>query len=90
MQLFKHPIILVIFLAIMKANVLILFLLDIKECESHNGQCDHNCINTIGSFYCTCDSGYKLNGDKLSCDGQFKYNPKKCTIHLKILIMSYP
>lgn len=44
--------------------------IDINECESKNGGCDDNCINTIGSFYCTCEDGYELNDNELSCDGE--------------------
>lgn len=31
---------------------------DINECEINNGGCSHNCINTVGSFVCSCRSGY--------------------------------
>ena len=41
--------------------------LDINECE--RGDCDPNadCVNTEGSFRCTCFSGYTGNG--LNCTG---------------------
>ncbi|CAH1245435.1 SCUBE2 [Branchiostoma lanceolatum] len=35
---------------------------DIDECSSDNGGCDHTCVNTDGSYYCTCQSGYRLSG----------------------------
>lgn len=40
---------------------------DINECESGTHSCDENaeCSDTIGSFDCTCNSGYEGNG--LSC-----------------------
>ena len=43
---------------------------DINECEDHNGDCGHNCIDTTGSYYCTCDDGYKLDDDDLTCHGK--------------------
>ncbi|KAI8482345.1 hypothetical protein Bbelb_399360 [Branchiostoma belcheri] len=33
---------------------------DIDECESRNGDCDQHCINTVGSYRCSCDDGYNL------------------------------
>ena len=32
--------------------------LDINECNSTNGGCEHSCTNTIGSYICSCDRGY--------------------------------
>ena len=31
--------------------------MDIDECEV--SKCQHGCINTLGSYYCTCKTGYK-------------------------------
>ena len=42
---------------------------DIDECSNGTHQCAHNCTNTIGSYTCSCDSGYQLNQDGLHCDG---------------------
>ena len=42
---------------------------DINECDSENGDCEHICHNTEGSFYCTCHSGYQLNSDERTCTG---------------------
>ena len=48
---------------------------DINECESENGGCDQNCENKNGSYYCTCNGGYTLHGDEMSCDGNiYRYN----------------
>ena len=46
--------------------------LDINECTDAElvHECDHTCINTVGSYACTCDSGYNLNVDGRVCDGR--------------------
>lgn len=41
---------------------------DCNECNDYNGGCAHSCINTYGSYRCTCYSGYRRN----------PYNSKKC------------
>ena len=33
---------------------------DLNECETNNGDCEQNCVNTIGSHSCTCNHGYRL------------------------------
>ena len=42
---------------------------DINECLLANGQCDHDCHNTIGSYYCACQMGYLLLEDLRGCTG---------------------
>ena len=42
---------------------------DIDECENNNGGCHHNCMNTVGSFYCTCYYGHTLDADGMTCLG---------------------
>ena len=43
--------------------------LDENECDLNTNNCDKNamCNNTIGSFNCTCNSGYSGNG--VDCNG---------------------
>ena len=50
-----------------KSIVLLLFLLDINECEGEN-DCDENakCFNTDGSYTCTCQQGFIGNGKNCS------------------------
>ena len=43
---------------------------DVNECEETNGGCEALCCNTIGSFYCRCPSGLKLNEDGKTCQGK--------------------
>ena len=42
---------------------------DIDECEQGSDGCDHNCTNTVGSYYCTCMDGYELESDNQTCTG---------------------
>ena len=32
--------------------------------------CQHDCVNTWGSYYCTCRQGYKLEADGKTCQGK--------------------
>ncbi|XP_060568098.1 uncharacterized protein LOC132726759 [Ruditapes philippinarum] len=40
---------------------------DINECSSSGHGCQHNCVNTHGSFRCRCKAGYTLTSDLKSC-----------------------
>ena len=44
--------------------------IDDDECALNNGGCQHKCINTDGSYYCSCDTGYDLQQDEFSCKGK--------------------
>ena len=35
-------------------------IIDIDECDLQ--YCDHGCVNLVGSYNCTCRSGYQLIG----------------------------
>ena len=37
----------------------------------NNGGCSTRCSNKEGSFECSCNHGYKLAADRLSCNGRF-------------------
>ena len=53
------------------SNAVAMYLIDINECNDTElvHQCDHTCINTIGSYTCTCNSGYDLDVDGRTCNG---------------------
>ena len=40
---------------------------DINECIPSNGGCGQVCINQPGSYQCSCNSGYTLNGNGRTC-----------------------
>ena len=48
-------------------NDITILLTDINECLVNNGGCGHNCRNTIGSYNCYCNTGYRLHSDKHKC-----------------------
>ena len=45
---------------------------DINECLTSNGGCDQVCTNTSGSYYCTCNTGFELDADDHTCNGQLQ------------------
>lgn len=56
--------------------------LDINECIANGtsiGPCpDHaNCINSVGSYSCECDLGYRLDAaNKILCNGRYFINSR--------------
>ena len=46
-----------------------MFSIDTDECSNNNGGCAQNCTNTVGSYVCSCSSGYNLNSDQHACNG---------------------
>ena len=51
-------------------NHKIIINVDINECNTNNGGCDTTCTNTVGSYECSCNTGYELNNDLHHCDGK--------------------
>ena len=47
------------------------FLTDVDECAGPDHGCDHNCLNSKGSYYCSCFEGYELSSDGHMCNGKF-------------------
>lgn len=43
------------------------FSTDIDECSKENGGCQHECVNTFGSYSCQCRSGFMLHDNKHDC-----------------------
>ena len=55
---------------ILHANVENFLFSDMDECQTNNGGCNQICTNTVGSFECSCGTGYTLAADNLNCDGK--------------------
>ena len=45
---------------------------DVNECATNNGGCAQTCTNTVGSFVCSCQSGYTLASNGLTCNGMYR------------------
>ena len=43
---------------------------DVNECNSNNGNCAQVCTNTVGSYSCSCNTGYRLASDSRTCSGK--------------------
>ena len=63
--------------------------LDINECETLNGGCEHQCKNTNGSYTCECNKGFSLNGNGKGCSGNFNIDIGKDIEQREILIEDY-
>lgn len=64
----------------------------INECQDSSiSRCDHNCTDTITSFYCSCLPGYKLMPDKRTCVDidECKESPQLCSQKCENVVGSY-
>lgn len=43
--------------------------IDINECQGRHN-CSQVCVNTEGSYICSCQTGYSLNNDSVTCEGK--------------------
>lgn len=44
------------------------FTKEFDECKLTDHQCEHECVNTLGSFRCECRIGYELRSDGKKCE----------------------
>ena len=60
---------------------------DIDECALNTDGCAHNCFNIIGSYTCSCRTGYSLATDRQSCEGIIMYHNYdfKCFLFIGML-----
>ena len=47
---------------------------DIDECTEDSHRCEQICHNSVGSYACSCNAGYRLSQDGVTCDGTVKFN----------------
>lgn len=45
---------------------------DVDECLTGQALCVHQCLNTRGSFKCTCNPGYELGADGKQCYREYQ------------------
>ncbi|NWS43085.1 BMP1 protein, partial [Probosciger aterrimus] len=53
--------------SINKAGFAVKFFKDKDECSKNNGGCQHECLNSFGSYECQCRSGFVLHDNKHDC-----------------------
>lgn len=49
--------------------------IDLDECSEMIHGCQHDCVNTEGSYRCSCKVGYSLQLDRKTCLAQGSINP---------------
>ena len=49
----------------------VFFSSDNDECSLGTHNCIQICTNTAGSFYCGCNTGFELNSDGATCNGEY-------------------
>ena len=45
---------------------------DENECATGNNNCEQLCRDTEGSYYCACHKGYRVDADRITCQGKMK------------------
>ena len=60
-------------------------MIDVNECALGIHECQQTCTNTLGSYECSCQAGYLLNGDQYTCSSNKKNATVTCTLKLWII-----
>ena len=47
---------------------------DIDECKDNKGGCHQVCVNTEGSYFCTCWQGFRYDSFSDTCQGEISFN----------------
>ena len=67
--------------------------IDIDECTEGLANCEQDCINTIGSYMCSCNQGYRLASDGRACNGESMHgveSPTTCIIGMLFTLYPFP
>ncbi|KAG5870535.1 hypothetical protein JTB14_014726 [Gonioctena quinquepunctata] len=60
--------------SVQKTGFAAIYFTDMDECAINHGGCQHDCMNTLGSYVCTCHNGYTLHENGRDCkEGGCKY-----------------
>ena len=62
---------------------------DIDECSEGTDRCSQNCHNTVGSYTCSCSTGYRLNADGVTCDGKYNIIMQNSNSSFAVLIFNF-
>ena len=60
---------------------------DIDECSDENDGCSQTCTNTIGSYICGCNTGFVLDSNGATCNGEYYINHTHMFIQRNIICM---
>ena len=64
-------------------------ILDINECSQGISGCSQQCINSIGSYKCDCNTGYYLSSNNHTCLGnQFLHDVFVYFVHYIQILMN--
>ena len=58
---------------LMEAIYIVIYVSEIDECQRLLDNCQQECINTEGSFNCSCNEGFELQDDEHTCEGNKLY-----------------
>lgn len=65
-----------------------LYIPDIDECIEDIDGCVQTCTNTMGSYTCSCNAGYRLASDNHGCNGGWTFHDKQiCIIATDFMIL---
>ena len=55
--------------ALLIEAIYVIIVSEIDECQRLLDNCQQECINTEGSFNCSCNEGFELQDDERTCEG---------------------